>query len=256
MRARFTVVMTLALFVGVAHVAGFLPAIVGAGVSSARYVAHVVSTGDVPNEAIPERNLDVGSGEGYAFIEMNADGSPVGWSPCDPIRIGVNPDGLPKGARKDIRKAIDTVAKASGLDLVYVGDLPDALVAPWSAAPVPGFPGWPPIVIGWVHDGHPTLSENSAGTATTHTVSSRGQPTTIVTARISVSIESDRERPGDRSRVLQHEVAHALGLDHTAAPWQVMSVGRFVGPELAEGDLEGLRLLGAQTCWKSPEPTW
>ena len=262
MRTRFTVGLTLALFIVVAHIAGFLPTIVDAGVRSARYVGQVVATGDLANVDRPSRDLDVAHGEGFAFLKTKTDGTPVGWNPCDTIRVGVNPVNLPKGARDDVKDAIDAIAAASSMDIVFVGDVPDALEERWAAAPAPGFDGWPPIVIGWVHKGHHTMGihGDAAGTASPQMVTGFYTPESIVTARISMSIEVVEERKdlgrSYRSRVLQHELGHALGLDHTDAPWQIMSVGDFRGDELGEGDLMGLKILGAQTCWTPPEPNW
>ncbi len=60
--------------------------------------------------------VDAGSDGPYAFLETQADGTPVGFSPCVAVPYVVNPDGAPEGWEDDVRHAVDEVSDRTGLE--------------------------------------------------------------------------------------------------------------------------------------------
>ena len=65
-------------------------------------------------------------GRDYRFMSVGADGRPVTWSPCRPIRYVTRPDHAPPGGRELVTEAIRTIAAATGLRFEDAGPTPEA----------------------------------------------------------------------------------------------------------------------------------
>ena len=85
---------------------------------------------------------DAGS---HAFTALQADGTtPVGYDPCRPIRVAVNPSGAPPGWRELVETAIAHVSGPSGLRFVLVGVTDDRPGGIWDPKT-----GYAPVLVSW-----------------------------------------------------------------------------------------------------------
>ncbi|MET1059996.1 MAG: hypothetical protein ABWX84_10375 [Nocardioides sp.] len=183
----------------------------------------------------------------HAFSTLQPDASgPVGYDPCRPIRITVNPDGAPPDWRDLVDTAIAHVAGPSGLRFEVVGvtgDLPGRILD-----------GDAPVLVSWARlagTGEP--DGDVAGRAYSLTILDRGH-SYYATGEVTLDLDRFRElapRP-DADRVLQpildHQLGHLVGLAHVDDEGELMNrldVGRTTwGP----GDLAGLAALGRLPC--------
>jgi hypothetical protein len=201
-------------------------------------------------------------GAPYAFWALDHLGGPLRWDACSPIRFIVNLNGAPEHAERDVRRALDVLARASGLDLALEGltdETPDA------QRPLVGPDGsgwrWMPVLIAWALPGSHglELSAPDRGIALPVAVRDEGRET-YVTGQVVLNAARPDLVPGFEDRrtsigaTLLHEIAHVLGLDHVDDPAQLMSVDPGSGPvAFGSGDLAGLRRIGASAgCTPAP----
>lgn len=206
---------------------------------------------------------DSGSRDGYAVWEHNRDGTPVGWDPCRPIELVVNPGSIPSGGRQDLEEAVARLRQETGLDLVVAGESDE--VASRDRRPYqPERYGerWAPVLVAWVSpDDHgPGLRTTDRGLALPIAVGPAGDRT-YVSAQVVLNADRDDLEPGfvDRSSswgaTLLHELMHVLGLAHVDDPDALMSSAPGAGPIVfGPGDRAGLRALGAERPCRPPRP--
>lgn len=165
---------------------------------------------------------------------------PVGFSPCGSIEVVVNPAGAPDGYAGLVQGSLERISAASGLHLVLVGESDEQWVDEPREAGLP-------VLVTWA-DVHtiPELGE-SAGFAgpSWHTGpdgrwwSSSGQvvidPTLLPTWDALAA-------------VLDHELAHVVGLGHVGDPTELMAPVNTGQLSFGPGDLAGLAALGAIPC--------
>jgi hypothetical protein len=200
---------------------------------------------------------EVGS-DSYAFLAVNGDGSPVGYSPCRPLHYVVNAALVPAGAQQLIPDAIDTISRATGIRFIYDGaseEQPSAQRAPYQ----PGTYGdrWAPLLISWTTpDAAPQLQGKVIGTGGSTHFSFDNGPRTFVTGSLELDAAQIREelrRPDGRlyaTAVILHELSHVMGLEHVDDPRQLMYPEIGTPEGLAAGDLNGLYELSKAQCRK------
>ncbi len=202
------------------------------------------------------------SQDGYAVWERNDDGVPVRWDPCEPIELVLAPDGWPDGTRADLEAAIDTLQRASGLDLDVVGttdERPSGSRLPYQ--PERYGDRWAPVLVAWAEPGEAglPLRDIDRGVAVPVAVGADGDRT-YVSGQVVFNLERDDLEPGDADRqsswqaTILHELAHLLGLAHVDDPEQLMYTYPGEGPvTLGDGDRRGLEAVGeGHDCRPAP----
>jgi hypothetical protein len=250
-------VLTVALVVAVGGVVLLVRATAG-GDPAAAPVAQQTDAPQMPTTAAPL------SEDGFRVWARRTDGTPVRWDPCTPVSWVLNPDGAPPNAMADLRAAFARVSAASGLAFRFEGmtdEVPDPRRPPFQPERY-GSERWAPVLVAWVDtsDTLMPLLPTDAGVAIPVTVSAGGAHS-FVTAQVVLDT-SDTLEPGfgDRATswgsVLQHEIAHVVGLDHVDDPSQLMFPSAQPGlSNFGAGDLAGLRALGAGGgCVETPTP--
>ena len=114
--------------------------------------------------AVVAVSLQGGSGPGslprgpHSFENLNADGTPVRWNPCQAIHYQVNLDNAPPNALADTKESIARVSSATGIRIVYDG--PTTRTADQQTGGAfqfdvpPGGGRWDPLLISWVPHSH------------------------------------------------------------------------------------------------------
>jgi hypothetical protein len=202
--------------------------------------------------------------EGFRVWAVDADGEPLRWDPCAPVEFVVAEDLLPEGAVDDVRRALDLLAGATGLDLRLIG-VSRERPSPTRPLVVRTDSGWryAPVLIAWERPGRTELPLTDAdrGLALPVAVQAAGREA-FVTGQ--VLLNADRVDLvlgfGDRrdawGATLLHELAHVLGLDHVDDQRELMSRDPGSGPVLlGPGDRAGLARIGADHgCVPTPTP--
>ncbi|WP_127783608.1 matrixin family metalloprotease [Rhodococcus sp. X156] len=203
--------------------------------------------------------------DGYA-LHHNPDGTVIRWNPCEPIPYQVNPRNGGPTAEADAAAAVDIVRRESGLNLVYTGTTD---VVPQRGHGFDGTPANPrtPLVIAWAAPGTgpgtSSLLNGMGGAAgvggvTTWSYTPPGAaqatPWQVVSGFVVLDSRTYPQlAPGfgpaassTRGRLVLHELGHAIGLDHTNTPGQVMNptVSGAATPGFAAGDRKGLERVG------------
>ncbi len=201
--------------------------------------------------------------DGYAVWERNDDGVPVRWDPCEPIELVLAPDGWPDGTRADLDAAIDTLGRASGLDLEIVGttdERPSGSRLPYQ--PERYGERWAPVLIAWAEPGEAglPLRDIDRGVAVPVAVGTEGDRT-YVSGQVVFNVDRDDLESGSADRssswraTILHELAHLLGLAHVDDPDQLMYTYPGEGPViLGDGDLRGLEAVGERHGCRTTPP--
>ncbi len=194
----------------------------------------------------------------YKFLATNADGSPVGYSPCRPLHYVVNAALAPEGAGPLVENAIRTVSEATGIK--FVDDGPTTEQPSQSRAPYQKDrygERWAPLLIAWTTpEQAPQLKGAVIGTGGSTHFSFGDGPKSFVTGSLELDapqISGDLGR-GDgtayATAVILHELGHVMGLEHVDDPTQLMYPEIGAPDGLAAGDLNGLHELGRAACRK------
>ena len=184
----------------------------------------------------------------YQIARTNADGSPVRWNPCAPIRYVVSLTHAPSFALTEIAKAVHAVETTSGLDFVYVGTTAER--PPRDQSSTRYGPGPLPVLISFataaeVPFGSPTAS--GWGQAVLATDPSTGHQR-YVSGQVVL-------RPGGWTAgttsanplelMLRHELGHVVGLAHVDLATEIMgTAGNGSARRWGPGDLAGLDRIG------------
>jgi hypothetical protein len=202
-------------------------------------------------DALPEAS------ESYRFANTGPEQSFVAYDPCRPVHYVVRPDGAPADGAALLAEAIARVSDATGL--VFVADGPTA-EAPTPERPVfqPDVYGdrWAPVLVVWATEAEsPDLAGDILGQAGSAVVGLDDGPRVLVTGQVELDAAQLAEllaRPDGREivrGVLQHELAHLVGLDHVDDPSQLMYPETTPGvTDFSAGDLTGLAVLGRGPC--------
>ncbi|MGB3827771.1 MAG: hypothetical protein WA962_03265 [Ornithinimicrobium sp.] len=185
----------------------------------------------------------VRSGEGsYVYAMTQRDGvSPVGFDPCEPIEIVINPAGAPDGYADMVDTAVHHTSEASGLDLQVVGETDDRNFA--------GRGPGEPVVVAWAdEDEVSALAGDVRGLGGSTSIQQRGARH-YVSGMVVIDTNGTTFDMGGRiaQAILDHEFAHLVGLGH------VDDTGELMNPQptrlsYGPGDLQGLASLGDIPC--------
>jgi len=193
----------------------------------------------------------------YAFLHTEADGSPIGYDPCRPVRYVVRPDGMPEGGQQLVEEAAAIVGSAAGLVLEYAGTTDEApAVGRLLIQPERYGDGWAPVLVAWADEATmPELAGDVVGVGGSAAVpGAHGQGQWLAAGRVVLDVPdlgAMLEAPGghERARALVvHELAHVLGLDHVDDPTELMYPVNATRTDLGPGDLAGLALVGQVAC--------
>ncbi|QWC84913.1 hypothetical protein KLP28_15410 [Nocardioidaceae bacterium] len=188
-------------------------------------------------------------GRGYSFAQTQpSSDEPVGWSPCEPIRVLVNSDGAPAGGVRMVEEALQKTNEASGLDLQLVGssDSRDFFDA--------GRDLEEPVLVGWAGPQEvPALSGRIAGLGGAVSEGVQGARQYLVSG--TVVLDSPLFRTLSRSSggmreaqaIVDHEIGHLVGLSHVRDSTQLMNA-ESGATDYGAGDLAGLAALGEVPC--------
>lgn len=218
---------------------------------------------DTPPPGLEEAGHALGSptkpavaSNSYKFLATNADGTPVGYSPCRPLHYVVNASLAPPGSEGLIADAIAKIAGATGLKFVNDGastEDPSEKRKPYQ----PALYGdrWAPLLISWTTPAAaPALAGSVIGTGGSTMYSFGTGPKSYVTGSLDLDapqIKGLLGVPGGAhyvSAVVQHELGHVVGLDHVEDPIQLMYPEIGAPDGLAAGDLNGLYKLATAPC--------
>jgi hypothetical protein len=193
----------------------------------------------------------------YRFTFTSPEQSFVAYDPCRPIHYVVRPEDAPAGTGPLLAEAIARVSAATGLVFIDDGvtrEAPTAQRLPYQ--PEVYGDRWAPVLIAWVTPTeNPDLAGDIAGQAGSAAVGLAGGPRVLVTGQMELDTHQLAEilnRPGGREivlAILQHELAHLVGLDHVNDSSQLMHPQTSPGvPDFAAGDRTGLSILGRGPC--------
>lgn len=191
-------------------------------------------------------------GPGYS-VNHNPDGSITRWNGCTPITWAFNPAHAPAGALTDIKAALTRISAATGLTFTRTANtttIPTS--ATLDAAPAN-------LIIAWAPPGTTDLLDNTTeyargGWKTTPTLDpGTGLITWPITRGYVLldTLDTTTWKPGfgtgqRRGTLLLHELGHAIGLNHTTAPGQVMNpaITATSTSTWGTGDRKGLTKVG------------
>ncbi|WP_083292309.1 matrixin family metalloprotease [Arthrobacter sp. SW1] len=194
----------------------------------------------------------------YKFLATNPDGTPVGYSPCRPVHYVVNAELAPIGSEGLLEQAIANISAATGLKFINDGATKEK-PSEKREAYQPKLYGerWAPILVSWTTpEVAPTLADKVIGTGGSTAYSFGSGPRSYVSGRLDLDTHQIAEllgMPGGSDYVLavmQHELAHVVGLDHVDDPVQLMYPEIGAPDGLKDGDLTGLYKLHSAHCRK------
>ncbi len=159
----------------------------------------------------------VPDGDGKYSFSQTQQGSdePVGYSPCRPIEIAVNPDGAPGNYDELVDTAIAHTSKATGLRFERVGLTDDRNFTDRYS----GFGEPPPAVVAWADaDEVPELEGDVAGIGGSVAVARGTGPMRYVTGMVVLDrAVFDSFGPFEQATaqaIVDHEFGHLVGLGH------------------------------------------
>lgn len=166
---------------------------------------------------------------------------PVGFSPCGPVEVVVNPDGAPTGHRELVEGSLARISSASGLHLDLVGETDET----WSDQVRER---GEPVLVSWATaDEVSHLAGPSAGFGGPTFVTFPDGRSWHATGQVVLD-RQDLPTRDAHAAVLDHELGHVLGLDHVDAPGELMAAWNTGQTHYGPGDLAGLARLGAIPC--------
>lgn len=192
-----------------------------------------------------------GSG-GYAFsaTQPGRPDQPVGYSPCEPVRVVLNDAAAPEGAAGLVEDALEEVSSLTGLRLELVGRT-DELPTQDGSRDLDA-----PALVAWTdREKVPALAGRVAGlggsTAVEVPMRNRAWLRTGQVALDTPDLAVILDRPDGAEQayaIILHELGHLVGLDHTEDSSQLMHSENVGVSRFQPGDRRGLAKLGNVPC--------
>ena len=180
-------------------------------------------------------------GKGYSFLH-EANGEPVTWDHCQAIEYTVNTKGAPDNWREIVARAIGDIEEHSGF---VFADRGTTVKRDLIGSRYPGNE-WEPVLIMWSDRYQDQGLEGS-------TIGFGGSAPIQVGTRLRyvvglVVLDSNITDETEQQLVLEHELGHVLGLDHTGSSGELMYEGYHGQDGLGRGDIAGLKKLHDVPC--------
>jgi hypothetical protein len=201
--------------------------------------------------------LPAGGGP-FQFVAEQPDGSgPVAYDPCRPIHLVVNPRTAPPGGDAVLDESLARVSEATGLQFVVDGPTTERPIderRPYQ--PERYQDRWAPVLVAWSDPGESEPLEGDVAGQGGSSWIELPNGSLFVTGTVVLDgpdiarmLETATGRAVARG-VLQHELAHLVGLDHVGDPSQLMYPRTSAEvTDFAAGDLHGLARLGRGSCF-------
>lgn len=175
---------------------------------------------------------------------------PVGYSPCDEVRVVVNDAAAPPGTEGMVAAGLQEVSELTGLQLVLEGST-DELPGPEARRALDA-----PVLVAWTDpDQVPGLDGPVAGLAgssgVTDRLRNRSWFRTGEVALDAPALATILQRPDGPAQVyavVLHELGHLVGLGHVEDRRQLMHAENVGVTSFQAGDRRGLALLGGVRC--------
>jgi hypothetical protein len=180
--------------------------------------------------------------ESYEFLATQGD-NPVTWNHCKAIRYQVNPKGAPADWQEIVHAAVSDIEDASGFVFADRGTTVKTQLIGSGL-----YPGneWKPVLIVWSDRyQNQSLEGNIIGRGGSRTIEVNGVRRYVIG---QVSLDSTEKDSFETRMVLEHELGHVLGLDHTSDRSQLMYAGYHGQRGLGKGDIAGLKRLHDVPC--------
>jgi hypothetical protein len=195
----------------------------------------------------------------FAFLSTDDAGHALRFDPCHPVSYVINPDGAPVGAADDVHEAFRRLGAATGMTFTYAGTTSevhrviDGSSGRRSYQPERYGRGWAPVLVSFVTgDREPVLAGNVLGYGGSTSYWSSSSDPAYVTGEIVLDRDLSLVQPGfgpgmTRGNLIQHELAHVIGLDHVEDRRELMyeSISEDSPDGYGPGDRAGLARLGA-----------
>jgi len=185
--------------------------------------------------------LGFAGGGSYQFLASDG-ADPVTWNHCKAIRFQVNPKGAPVDWREIVDDAVDDIEEASGFVFKDVGTTTKTQLIGQR------YDGneWEPVLIMWSDRYQTGLLDGSV-------VGRGGSAPIEVNGRLryvigQIWVDSTVEDRRAAQLILEHELGHVLGLDHSDDSDELMYAGYHGQPGLGKGDIRGLQRLHDVPC--------
>jgi hypothetical protein len=192
---------------------------------------------------------DVPTGVGefkFSMTQPGSDDDPVGYNPCKPIQLIVNPQGAPDHWQELVDTAIEHTEGATGLKFDDLGETDDRDFTRGR-----GFGVRRPVLVAFAdEDEFPDLAGDVAGVGGSSAMQISPDHREYVTGIVVLDTDvfTDDGDQTEQQAIVDHEFGHVVGLDHVHDPRELMNEDNVGLTTYGPGDREGLARLGAIDC--------
>lgn len=182
--------------------------------------------------------------------------APVRYDPCRPLAWVLNPSGMPDAAEPLVHSAVDAVQQATGLQFEFQGTTTEPASFDRALIQERYGDGFAPIVIGFTTaDADPQLEGSVTGIGGSSSVYAAYGDEQFLHSGVVVLDADDigailGTPHGDAlaQAVIQHELAHVVGLAHVDDETELMNESNTIVTDWGPGDLAALAIAGDGPC--------